>query len=68
VVGASLFSAMAISWCSRSAAISGIGGLGVFVRQGLVIPVSLVRSAVEAILTLLVIDRRRWPPNRMEEV
>jgi hypothetical protein len=31
----------------------------VFVRDGLVRPVSLVRSAVDATLTLLVIERRR---------
>ena len=39
--------------------ISGSGGLGVFVREGLVNPVSQVRSAVEAKLTLLVMERRR---------
>lgn len=37
----------------------GIGGLGVLVRAGLVNPPSLVSSAVEARLALLIIDRRR---------
>jgi hypothetical protein len=37
----------------------GMGGLGVFVRAGLVNPPSLVSSAVEAKLALLIIDRRR---------
>lgn len=37
----------------------GMGGLGVFVRAGLVKPPSLVSSAVEAKLALLIIDRRR---------
>lgn len=45
--------------CRRSDAISGRGGLGVLVRAGLVSPVSLVRSAVEAMLTLDVMERRR---------
>ena len=37
----------------------GRGGLGVFVRAGLVRPPSLVSSAVDARLALLIIDRRR---------
>lgn len=37
----------------------GYGGLGVFVRAGLVSPPSLVSSAVDARLALLIIDRRR---------
>lgn len=37
----------------------GMGGLGVFVRAGLVNPPSLVSSAVEAKLALLIMDRRR---------
>lgn len=37
----------------------GRGGLGVFVRAGLVNPPSLVSSAVEARLALLIIDLRR---------
>lgn len=37
----------------------GGGGLGVFVRAGLVNPPSLVSSAVEARLALLIMDRRR---------
>lgn len=37
----------------------GKGGLGVFVRAGLVKPPSLVSSAVEARLALLIIDLRR---------
>jgi cobalamin biosynthesis protein CbiD len=41
-------------------AISGRGGLGVFGLEGLVKPVSLVRSAVEAKLMLLTRERRRW--------
>jgi hypothetical protein len=44
---------------SLSMAISGIGGLGVLVRDGLVRPVSLVKSAVEATETLLAMDRLR---------
>lgn len=44
---------------SRFVTVSGMGGLGVLVRAGLVKPVSLVRSAVEAKLTLLAMDRRR---------
>lgn len=38
---------------------AGIGGLGVLVRAGLVMPPSLVRSTVEAALALLIVDRRR---------
>jgi hypothetical protein len=52
--------------CRRSIVISGSGGLGVFVRAGLVKPVSLVRSAVDAMLMLLVMDRRRARPFEME--
>jgi hypothetical protein len=37
-----------------------IRGLGVLVRAGVVIPVSHVYSAVEATLTLLAMDRRRF--------
>lgn len=37
----------------------GYGGLGVVVRAGLVIPPSLVRSAVDAALAILMIDLRR---------
>lgn len=37
---------------------AGGGGLGVLVREGLVSP-SLVSSAVDAMLVLLIIDRRR---------
>jgi cobalamin biosynthesis protein CbiD len=40
--------------------ISGRGGLGVLGREGLVKPVSLVRSAVEARLIVLARERRRW--------
>lgn len=43
----------------RSGSMSGRRGLGEFVLDGLVNPVSHVNSAVEAKLTLLVIDRRR---------
>jgi hypothetical protein len=39
--------------------ILGKGGLGVLVRAGLVSPPSLVSSAVDAILALLIIDLRR---------
>ena len=44
---------------SRPRFSSGIGGLGVLVRAGLVKPVSLVKSAVEAMLILLVMERLR---------
>lgn len=47
---------------------SGMGGLGVFVRHGLVKPVSLVRSAVEATLTLLAMERRRWLSTMVEHM
>ena len=40
-------------------AVFGKGGLGVFVLAGLVRPPSLVSSAVDAMLALLIIDRRR---------
>ena len=43
----------------RESGMSGRGGLGVFVRAGLVKPVSLVRSAVDAMLILLAMERRR---------
>ena len=46
------------SWM-QSVRISGGGGLGVLARDGLVRPVSLVKSAVDARLTLLVMERLR---------
>jgi hypothetical protein len=47
-------------------AISGGGGLGVLVREGLVRPVSLVKSAVEATLALLAMERLRSASARIE--
>ena len=47
------------SWIRR-VSISGRGGLGVSALDGLVNPVSLVRSTVEARLILLVMERLRW--------
>lgn len=52
----------------RSGSMSGRRGLGEFVRDGLVNPVSHVNSAVEAKLTLLVIDRRRPRSARLGRV
>lgn len=53
-------SLLAWTWpVSRNMAISGMGGLGVLVREGEVRPVSLVRSAVEATLMLLAMERLR---------
>jgi hypothetical protein len=70
-----VFSLFALNWMGRSrnpkffgcevapliceSGISGKGGLGVFVRAGLVKPVSLVKSAVDATLILLAMERRR---------
>jgi hypothetical protein len=48
------------SWMRNGVGISGGGGLGVSALDGLVRPVSLVRSTVDVRLILLVIERRRW--------